>query len=285
MSVLTDAAGVVRKVWNHPANRGRRVRALRRAISYQVMARTFGRTAVASVGDRGRVVVRLHDNGSSHALYANPPDFAEMQFWRKWLRPGDLFLDVGANVGIYSLWAADIGVETWAFEPHPVARERLQENAALSGLDIRSFDCALGAAEGRMSFTTNLGTSNHLTVGTDGDVTVEVRRADDVVGKRTVHGVKIDVEGAERLVLEGASGLLERGQIQVLQIEWNHMSRVTLGEGREAVGDILQRAGYLTFRLIDGAAVATAVEDLTEGPEDVFAASPEAARRLGLVHS
>ena len=56
--------------------------------------------------------------------------------------------------------------------------------------------------------------------------------------------MKIDVEGAERLVLEGASRALADLRIDLLQIEWNHCSLDLLGEDRKPVAELLRKCGY-----------------------------------------
>jgi len=53
---------------------------------------------------------------SARAVLGNPPDAPEMRAWRRILRPHDLFVDVGAHVGLYSIWALDAGATVIAAE-------------------------------------------------------------------------------------------------------------------------------------------------------------------------
>ena len=64
---------------------------------------------MARLGERSWLWVDLHRTAASKALYANPPDVPEMLVWRRALRDGGLFVDVGANVGTYTIWAAEQG--------------------------------------------------------------------------------------------------------------------------------------------------------------------------------
>ena len=50
-------------------------------------------------------------------VYGNPPNYPEMVTWRQVLRPADLFVDVGANIGSYSIWAGEMGANVIALEP------------------------------------------------------------------------------------------------------------------------------------------------------------------------
>jgi FkbM family methyltransferase len=281
-SVRRQALSLMQFVWRHPANSQHRARSLTRALSYQFTARVMGREGVGTVGDRGRVRVQLHDNGASQSIYANPSDYWEMTLWRQILRPSDLFLDVGANVGLYSLWAADADAQVWAFEPDPGAAAQLRENATLSGLEVTVHEFALGAERGVIAFSVGLGTGNRVIAdGVDALVReVDVRPLDEVLKGRRARGMKIDVEGAERLVLQGARTLLETRAIDAIQLEWNFMSSVTLGEGRQPVLDLLESAGYVLVRPSAHGTHPVPRAELLEFGADVFALIPPLAEDL-----
>ena len=69
---------------------------------------------------------------------------AEMQVWRQALRDGGLFLDVGANVGAYTIWAAECGAEVIALEPAADTFGLLLENIALNDYQVRAIQAAAG---------------------------------------------------------------------------------------------------------------------------------------------
>lgn len=271
---LRDASNVLRFVYTHPANRGSRLRAVARAGLFQVRGR-LGRSTIAPLGRQARIWADLHYTASSKALYGNPPDWQEMQAWRHLLRPGHRFIDVGSNVGSYALWAADCGAEVIAIEPSPDALAKLRRNLDLNlGLPISVLECGLAATSGHMVITQGLGTVNHVVVDEyDGDVlSVEMRTLDEVLDGGVAMGVKIDVEGAERVVLEGGRESLETGRIGVLQLEWNTMSQHVMGEDRDRTAALLSEYGYCFFRP-DENGVLQPTTDLTFGA-DIFAALP-----------
>src|SRR2546430_1917553 len=68
------------------------------------------------------------------------------------LPPGDIAVDVGANLGIWALLAARRGARVHAFEPVPEMAARLRAHARLNGIDITITECALGAEEGTLPF-------------------------------------------------------------------------------------------------------------------------------------
>lgn len=109
VSVLRTSFEVVRFIWLHPANKGRRLRQLAAAASFQARGRILRRPTKARIGERSFITAELHQTAASRAVYANPPDWPEMLVWRRRLKPRDLFVDVGANVGIYTVYAGDLG--------------------------------------------------------------------------------------------------------------------------------------------------------------------------------
>lgn len=224
MRTVSETSGVVRYIWSHPANRGRRLRTLWKAAQFQARGRLLNRRTLVPIGERSVMWAELHRRGSSRAVYANPPD-VEMLVWQRCLRPGDLFLDIGANVGIYSLIAAELGAEVIAAEPDPDTADRLRENIALNHYSVQVVECAVAAENGTSRFTTGLDTVNHF--DTDGGREVATRAIDDIIGDRRARGVKIDVEGFEELVLQGAQRALQEHRLDLLQIEWSGDPRTT----------------------------------------------------------
>ncbi len=245
----------VRTITAHPANANHRVRSLLRVAQCEVRARATGKPVTVPIGDHSRIAAYLHAGGSWRAVLANPPDWNEMQAWRRHLRPGDLFVDVGAHAGVYSLWALDLGCAVIAVEPIAELVEQLKANLALNRYDAAVHRLALAAEPGTMTMSGPDLLRQHLAisggapaaVGSPGEV-VEVSTLDTILGDRVGAGVKIDVEGAERLVLEGGSAALAQQRIGLLQLEWNDCSESLLGETREPVVQLLRGHGYELFR-------------------------------------
>ncbi len=240
----------------HPANQGHALRSLYRYLSCEVRARATGKPVVVKIGDRSSVLAYLHLGGSWRAVIANPPEAPEMHAWRRILAPNDLFVDVGAHVGLYSLWALDGGAAVVAVEPNPDAAGQLRANLALNHYDAEVVEAAVGAKPGRMAMAGQDLLRQHLVlddgaseaVPASDSTSVEVKVLDEVIGDRSVRGLKIDVEGAERLALEGASRLLTDHRIDVMQLEWNECSVDLLGEDRTPLAKLLEDFGFALAR-------------------------------------
>jgi FkbM family methyltransferase len=243
---LAPSVGIIRYVWGHPANSRRRVRAVLRAARYQAEARVLRRRAMARIGERSRLWVDLHHTAASKALYANPPDLPEMLAWRRALRDGGLFVDVGANVGTYTIWAAELGAEVIALEPAADTFALLQENIALNGYQVTAVQAAAGDHCGTARFTSGLDSVNSLSP--DGPVVTDLVTVDTLIGDRRVTGMKVDVEGFEIDVLRGAARALADRRIGLIQLEWNEMSTVSLNADRSPVAELLTGYGYRLYR-------------------------------------
>jgi len=266
---LRDTGAVVRYVWLHPSNRHRRLRMLARVFRYQARARLLHKPTIIPIGDRSRFIAHP-SSGTSGLVYANPLEWREIELWRRTLKPGDLFVDVGANVGSYTLWAIEFGASVVSVEPDPNSARMLRENLALNGYTAEVIEAAIGEAPGTAHITTDKGPMNHL-VGEPGPGTREitVTTLDEILGDRVAAGIKVDVEGAEPLVVRGAIKALTQHRIKLIQFEWNPYSKTRFGEERQQTAAFVESLGYEFFRPGDSG------EDIplkTPGPTwDVFA--------------
>lgn len=248
---IDDGRRLVKFVWTHPASRRRRLRAVARSVVWQMWKRVTGRPVDLML--EGGVRLRCHTDSASASLMlycAGLPDYHEMLFMRRYLRPGDGFIDVGANVGVYTLYAAALVgrcARIESFEPAPKAVRRLRENLKLNGLEnVRVCETAVAAESGVVSFTVNDDTINRITQGDPPRLkTVEAQcvRLDDILGADAYAMAKIDVEGAEPLALRGAERLLRTANPPVWLLEMNGELR-RYGFTEEDLRDWLAERGY-----------------------------------------
>jgi FkbM family methyltransferase len=280
--MVRDVEYVLRQVFANPGNKGERLRRTAEALVFPVWTRLTGGYWTTTYAG-GQIVVR-RGQGASHTVYARLPDYREMSFWLGALRPGDLFVDVGANIGIYTLLIASHGCDVIAVEPGRDARRLLEVNLGLNSLKATIVPAALGRLPGQGALTAELGSMNYLVPNATqaeapGEPVTEVAvtTLDDVLGDRTAAGVKIDVEGFELDVLLGASRTLGEQRVGVLQLEWNSMARERFGRGRHEIAQTLLDADYVLARPDDHGRLRPTVPD--EGP-DVFAVAPRLSDEL-----
>jgi FkbM family methyltransferase len=124
------------------------------------------------------------------------------------LKAGDIFVDVGANIGAYSLWVAKIIGATGhviAIEPQPSVLARLRANCALNpDLNIQIFPCGAGPSVAVMTLSTGSsnegGASLASAQGGVDEIEVTIRPLLDMVteaGLQKIDALKIDIEGFE----------------------------------------------------------------------------------------
>jgi FkbM family methyltransferase len=141
----------------------------------------------------------------------------DLQLLKQLITPGMQILDIGANIGLYSLVMARLtggSGHVYSFEPEPNLFSFLKQNcAANSEGNISLFQLALGNTNGKATFHRSLFNSgdNRLrsrSVGAE-RLEVDVARLDDIQDVRKIDFVKMDVQGHELGVLQGMEGLLE----------------------------------------------------------------------------
>ncbi len=137
--------------------------------------------------------------------------------------PGDVVLDIGANIGWYSLLLEQQvpdGVDIFAFEPDPLNFELLQHNLSLNqATRVTAIQKALAEEEGIKHLyrhaSSNLGRHSLLQLQDGESVEVNTTSLDSFwdaqgLGSRIPRFIKIDIEGYELLALRGARKILER---------------------------------------------------------------------------
>jgi FkbM family methyltransferase len=214
-------------ILNHPLNRNGRLRALERYLRWQIGSRILPGPVVLKWVGGAKLMVRPGDTGITQNIYCGLQDFAEMAYLLHVLTPRDLFVDVGANVGAYTVLACTAkGARGYCFEPVPSTFVRLRDNLLINDLSSRVTALNLGVAdkEGELTFTSSGGTLNH--VATDGDqrvptVSVPVRTLDQLLAGESPSFLKIDVEGFETAVLRGAECTLSNPALHSILIELN----------------------------------------------------------------
>jgi FkbM family methyltransferase len=139
----------------------------------------------------------------------------QTKLFQEHVRPGGTVLDVGAHVGYYTVLSAVLAGErgaVWAFEPNPANARFLRRHTEINHLrNVRVTEAAVSSDRGtaRFDFGTGSGTG-HL--AEHGAVEVQTVRLDEFCAENSIAptAIKIDVEGAERGVLEGARDTLAR---------------------------------------------------------------------------
>ncbi len=183
---------------------------------------------------------------------------AEIAFLKKYLKKGDVFFDIGANIGLFTLHASrKVGNEgrVYSFEPTPLTYNRLLDNIELNNIknatveniglsekkDILKFNISLSAYDAWNSFANlnDVGDFNSMEVPV---ISIDQYLIDNKIDR--VDLVKIDVEGWELFVLKGSLHLLSPDNAPVLMIEFTETNAFSAGYYCGELFDYVESFGY-----------------------------------------
>ena len=213
-------------ILNHPLNRGQKAAALSRFLRWQLASRILSKPTVLPFVQGTSLLTELGMTGATGNWYCGLHEEDEMAFVLHSLRPDDLFVDVGANIGSYTVLAGGaVGAKVVAFEPHPETFRRLQSNIAINSLspNVEAHQCGVSDQSGEIAFSADKDTMNRVMgAGESGaKITVEVKTLDEVLEGRVPIAMKVDVEGHEMAVLRGAKATLSNPALQAVLMETN----------------------------------------------------------------
>jgi FkbM family methyltransferase len=162
------------------------------------------------------------------SVYLGKEELRELRLLSELLRPGDVFVDCGANIGLFTVWGADlVGSRGTVIACEPVAEtfRRLEENCALNDIAdrVRLVNRAV-AAEGGLEVRLAGDAHNVMSIDASSDIVGQVATTitiDHLVdGSSEVAGLKVDVEGYELATLRGGEETIARSTPWIL-IEFN----------------------------------------------------------------
>lgn len=211
----------------HPVTRDQKLRSASRFLKWQIGSRLVNNEIVYEWINGAKFKVRTGETGLTGNIYAGLHEFPDMSFLLHLLRKGDFFVDVGANVGSYTLLAcAAIGARGCAFEPVPDTYKRLVDNVRLNNIEdnVICINKGVGSKIGTLSFTCDADTMNHAMApdeSSDNSTQVDVVTLDSTLSNDVPVLIKIDVEGFESNVLDGASNILSNPDLQCVIMELN----------------------------------------------------------------
>jgi FkbM family methyltransferase len=167
------------------------------------------------------------------------------------LRESDLFIDIGANIGSYTvLSASEIGAETISIEPVPQTFKTLETNITLNRVTdhTKALNIGLGNEKGILKFTSSFDSINHVATKQETDtIDVQVERFDDVIYITKPTLIKLDVEGFETEVLKGMEKSLLNQNLKGIIIELNGSGK-RYGYNEETIHEKLLLHEFKPFR-------------------------------------
>jgi FkbM family methyltransferase len=216
------------------------------------LAPVHGEQQVELLGSKMQLQV---DEYMQRRFYYHCYEAPEVRFMKKWLRRGDVVVDVGAHVGFFTLLAAKLvgpEGEVRAFEPVPANFDALELNLAMNGYTwVSPLRAAVSDAPGDLSLgldeprLVGASTADFSVGGELSSVTAPAVTLDDVLGAdRRVRLLKIDAEGHEPHVLAGAARILESSPPEAILFEVNAKLLGRRGASAQEIFEPLAAHGY-----------------------------------------
>lgn len=224
--MLMSLVSSLKFISSHPLNQKNKLGSIVRFFKWQLGARLNPYPVIYPFTDRAKLIVQKGMAGATGNLYCGLHEFTDMAFLLHFLRPEDLFVDIGANIGSYTVLATGhVGARSVSIEPVPSTFGHLTNNISINGIGgkVKAFNIALGAQKGSIDFTSALDTVNHVaSAGDTNTIRVPLERLDEVLQDGPAPSLlKIDVEGFETEVIRGAAQTLARPELKAIIIELN----------------------------------------------------------------
>jgi FkbM family methyltransferase len=206
----------------------------------------------------GEVLAPLNDYVGRAAFYAGDLDRKISWICDRIVRPGDTVLDIGANIGMVTIWLSKLvgqNGKVHAFEPNPelqIILEQMLDRNQISNVCLHPI--ALGAESGSLELRipkVNAGSASLIRHRNSIDCTVvaaSVRPLTEIVaqeGIKSIRLIKIDVEGFEAEVLRGGLEVLATIRPEAILFELNEVSEGSVRD--RPVIQILRDCGYDFF--------------------------------------
>jgi len=247
---------LLRLIYNHPFNSDNRINSLLRFFKWQINSTINPYPVVAPFTEHTRFLIWKGLNAATSNLYCGLYEYEGMGFLLHFLRTEDAFLDIGANIGTYTLLASgEIGAKTTCVEPVLLTFETLTDNILLNKIQnkVKALNAAVGSAEEIVKFTKTLGVGNHIVSANEADIikdadTINVRviTVDSIVDQ-IPSLIKIDVEGFETEVLTGAENTLKNPGVKAILIELSGLGK-RYGYDEELIHTKLLNLGFKPYK-------------------------------------
>ena len=214
-------SNILRTISRHPLGKRAPLAALSRYVRWQIGSRVLGMPVVVPFVNDSCLVAESSMTGATGNIYFGLHEYEDMAFVGHALREGELFVDVGANIGSYSvLAAAGPKARVIACEPVPATYRRLRRNIEANHFahEVTTKQIAASDRVGEVRMTDDLDTMNRVTSDGPGAI-VTAMPLDVLLANENPVVMKIDVEGYEPAVIAGAEAVLQNPSLLAVVME------------------------------------------------------------------
>ena len=217
---------VLKYIYNHPFNAENKMGGILKFFKWQINCLLNPYPMLYTYTENARFIIKKGLAGATGNLYCGLMEYEDMAFLLHFLRSNDLFIDIGANVGAYTILASsEINAKTIAIEPVPSTYKNLMDNILINNIQekVNALNIGLGSKNGKLKFTKSFDSVNHVATENETDtIEVDIDTLDTILLKEQCPILlKIDVEGFETEVIKGADATLLNKSLKAIIIELN----------------------------------------------------------------
>lgn len=280
-NAIQIALKLAQNIIDDESNQKERLQRLLRFVGWQLWKRTIAKPIRIKLFNGYNYVAYPNDDLSSAPIYFRIPDFREINFIQQHIT-GGILLDIGANVGLFSLLLAHKVEKAILFEPNPLAAERAKENIALNRLGFQVVVQGISDHVGHIELEDRGGTdTRNRTIIAGMGTSFPTRSVPSTTVDYFLHSqridkpislVKIDVEGHENAVLRGMQNCLA---IRRPMVMFEYLARTNLEETR----NLFQHADYVICELKPNPVI---ISEIVRPLQNLLAFPRECAEQYGI---
>jgi FkbM family methyltransferase len=248
---MLNSFKTIKFLYLHPLTKGKGIAVLAKFFYWQLINLVTNKTKIFDWVNESKLIMSKGETSITGNYYNGLIEYEDMMFLLHTLKQDNVFLDIGANAGVYSILASKvIGSKTIAFEPINETYKRLLDNININNVShkVNAVMKGVGSKPGELYFTNNFDTTNKVSKNNEENTSkVAITTIDSEIDINSTFVLKIDVEGFEMEVLKGSENLLRSGKIFSIIIELN-------GSGEEYgytdydIHALISSYGYLSIR-------------------------------------
>ena len=217
---------ILKFIYSHPFNSENKLNGVLNFFKWQINCLLNPHPIIYQYTENAKLIVRKGLTGATGNLYCGLMEFNDMAFLLHFLKRTDLFIDIGANIGAYTLLASsEIKANTISIEPLEDTFKILMDNIYINKIqdNVKAYNIGLGSEISKIHFTKSLDTINHVATKDEiNTVEVQIDTLDNIlINEQCPALIKIDVEGFENEVISGAEKTLANKSLKAIIIELN----------------------------------------------------------------
>ena len=222
--MIINLIQLLKFVWKQPSNKNSKISAILRVLRWQIASRIMPGLIALPYYNKTYLYGKRGMTSASNAWYCGLYEYEEMNFLFDYLDTNDLFVDIGANIGAYTILAASKRSKVIAVEPIPSSYEILKKNILLNDFSntVDIYNIAISDKDENLKFSNNLDALNHVLINgekyTD-IINIPAVKLDQILNGQIPKFIKIDVEGYESKVIDGAENIFSHNDLKCIIIE------------------------------------------------------------------